>query len=201
VCGLQHSPPLRVCDPNPYKQHDPDRRTKLLADYEDAVQEPGNAWDPNLTAAALQLHNVDLGCGRQRRHHHPANKASTPPTAHQLPWVRPQPETAICPVCPVKGNKLFITLNPAVLGAYLPANGPVTLGDATLQFGDTSANLGDLTIYSSRLTINLVNYKIGTSTAVELFNLDFQDEGTLTVTVKGADGRPATLTSSVQVLH
>jgi len=198
VCKLGTAGSQRPCDANPYLPHKPERRLQLLTAYADAVTSlpllTNDSGDVTLTTDIL-----NLKCS-QRTHHHPADKPSPPSTAYPLPWVRPQPETPLCPVCPIKGGKLLLSLNPAVRGTYLPANGPITLVDPTLQFGTTSVNLGDLRLDNNGLKIDLSRYKIGkTTTLVDM--LPTSGDGTLSVTIIGIDGKPVALTSVVQVLQ
>jgi hypothetical protein len=66
------------------------------------------------------------------------------------PWVLPQPEKPPCPMCQIKGDKIYLALDPDYAG-YNLVNVSVTIADAT---GTSEVrNYGPLTLTSTTLTV------------------------------------------------
>ncbi len=134
--------------------------------------------------------------------------ASVSPSAQVLrqPWTRPQPDTPICPVCPVnkgKGN-LYISLNPT----SMPAGGTATLGDPLLRFqlSDGSwiqAQLDDLVVGATTVIVDLSGYRVvvagATTTVADLLVAEPVSAGELVFTVPDATGNPSTMTSVLSI--
>ncbi len=74
---------------------------------------PGiNTSDP--VGAGLQCTATATSCGDATVRMHGCNDADATPTdvPAPSPWLRPQPEIPYCPICPVRGGKLTLSLNP-----------------------------------------------------------------------------------------
>ncbi len=122
------------------------------------------------------------------------------------PWIRPQPDVPICPVCPVnkgKGN-LYISLNPN----SMPATGSVIIGDPLLRFAlaDGSwvqAQLEDIEVGSTTVIVDLSGYRVvvagATTTVAELLVDEQVSVGELVFTVPDATGNPTTMTSVLSI--
>lgn len=194
------------CDLNPYSGPTGNRKWDLLAAYGDTFRFL-KFWGSRKAelggSGKVTPQQVDLGCGRQLTHFSLGDSGpqALPSNKYQLAWVRPQPETPICPVCPVKGGKLILSLNPNARGTHWPAKGEIVLKNPTLQFSRQSVNLGDLRISGDVLEVDLNAIKVNNMSLFDALNLKYALEGTLTITVDGADGQPATMTSVVQVLE
>ena len=90
------------------------------------------------------------------------------------PWLRPQPDIPYCPVCPVKGNKLTLSLNPdhsagtSLPGTSLPgtsAPGISVLDNPTFEFRLANGNyvrarLGQITVGPNGTDVDLAGYNL-----------------------------------------
>ena len=195
VCAS--APATRRCDANPYKKRSPDTRSSLFSAYRDAVGALPKA--DSHAGTSLQRKPFKLACGRTVDHYFPTGKTSALLTAPPLPWVQPQPQTPICPVCPLSGNTLILSVNPAAAGHWPP--GPIKLLNTTLQLAGDSIDLGELYLGDRGLAVDLSSYTFNGFALSDALNFDHLDSGTLTIRVTGADGQPATMTSVVQVLR
>ena len=120
------------------------------------------------------------------------------------PWTRPQPDTPICPVCPIQAGNLNISLNPDAM----PATGGVTLSDPRLRFqlADGSwviAALDDISVGSTPVILDLSGYRVVVGGQVTTIAQMIVDQGIgageLEFTVPDASGRPAPMVSALSV--
>ncbi len=119
------------------------------------------------------------------------------------PWVRPQPDVPLCPVCPVKRKKLKLSLDPAYTG------GAITLSDPELSFtlpttGELVAvTLQNVTVGSTPVDVDLQQFRVQLATGLTLLGDLLTQQGVrsgeLRFTVPDATGAPAQLTSAVSV--
>lgn len=75
------------------------------------------------------------------------------------PWLRPQPDIPYCPVCPIKGNKLTLSLNPD------HSAGTSVLDNPTLEFRLANGNyvrarLGQITVGPNGTDVDLAGYNL-----------------------------------------
>lgn len=175
--------------------------------------------------ALKQLGKQQLtSCGLPRLHYYPRTvskqgpvdklppntaPASPPPPVGGVsqPWTRPQPETMICPYCPVKGGTLFLSVNPK----FATSGQSVKLTDPLLEFSTPNGYLsvtlsGQITVPAEGKEISLAAYQVKylddeTSRLSEVVADPAITDGTLTVFVKDTAGNTVGLVSVVQVLH
>lgn len=224
-----------ACNVNPYKSHHnpiepgvPNRPDKSIEPG--APNLPDLSKDPSLVltneqitdvAAIEAIHDAPEGnlltlskellmsCGQPRPHYFRSSRDPTVPPVGgvSLPWTRPQPETPICPYCPVKGGTLFLSVNPK-----FAENGQtsVTLTDPLLEFatptGYISVTLvGTITVPPAGKEISLARYKVRYGNEEkflsEVVALSTVTAGTLTVFVRDASNAIVGVVSVVQVLH
>ena len=118
------------------------------------------------------------------------------------PWLRPQPSIPMCPVCPVRGGKLTLSLNPDF------GTAPQFLQDPTLAFRRSdgsylAARLGAITVAASGTEVDLANYTVvvgGVTQTLAAALVGQADAGTLTFSVVDAAGRRSRLVSAVPVI-
>ena len=75
------------------------------------------------------------------------------------PWLRPQPDIPYCPICPVRGGKLMLSLNPDHAG------NTATLDSLTLEFrrldgSYVRAGLGSITVDADGETVDLSRFML-----------------------------------------
>ncbi len=75
------------------------------------------------------------------------------------PWLRPQPDIPYCPICPVRGGKLYLSLNPDHAGTT------ATLDSLTLEFrrldgSYVRAGIGSITVDADGETIDLSRFTL-----------------------------------------
>ena len=149
-------------------------------------------------------------CSVKRTHYY-ATMGPPPPvtaSADVMAWTRPQPETSICSVCPIKGKKLVLSLNPDHASLLTVVGSNVILDNPLLEFrfgtaGYISVSLGQVAVGSSGLELALDAYRI-TLDGVEVpLAQALQDHaitaGTLTIFIT-SNTRVKSLVSVVQVL-
>lgn len=116
------------------------------------------------------------------------------------PWVRPQPDIPICPVCPVRGGRLMLSLSPDFNTA--------TLQEAVLEFrtADGSfvgARVGPFTIPQGGLEVDLSAYTVdlsgGPVTLAALLAAQSVQAGVLGFEYTDAAGRAGWMSSVVTV--
>ncbi|MCA9663154.1 MAG: S8/S53 family peptidase [Myxococcales bacterium] len=165
--------------------------------------------DADLSCAEVTLSCGSFGAPTLRR-----CAASGPPTTPLAltaapgvttePWTRPQPDTPICPVCPIQAGNLNISLNPDAM----PATGGVTLSDPRLRFqlADGSwviAALDDISVGSTPVILDLSGYRVVVGGQVTTIAQMIVDQGIgageLEFTVPDASGRPAPMVSALSV--
>jgi hypothetical protein len=130
-----------------------------------------------------------------------APSAMAAPTTPE-PWLRPQPGIPMCPVCPVRGGKLTLSLNPDF------GTAPQFLQDPTLAFRRSdgsylAARLGAITVAASGTEVDLANYTVvvgGVTQTLAAALVGQADAGTLTFSVVDAAGRRSRLVSAVPVI-
>jgi hypothetical protein len=226
---------LTACAKNPYKSPASPNNTNVqsipakgqLAITAERITEV-DAIEAITTAgedALKQLGKQQLtSCGLPRLHYYPrkvskqgpvdklppnTTPASPPPPVGGVsqPWTRPQPETMICPYCPVKGGTLFLSVNPK----FATSGQSVTLTDPLLEFATPNGYLsvtlsGQITVPPEGKEISLAAYQVKdlddvTSRLSEVVAEAAITDGTLTVFVKDTAGNTVGLVSVVQVLH
>lgn len=118
------------------------------------------------------------------------------------PWLRPQPSIPLCSVCPVRGGKLTLSLNPDF------GTAPQSLQDPTLAFRRSdgsylAARLGAITVAASGTEVDLANYTVvvgGVTQTLAAALVGQTDAGTLGFTVVDAAGGRSRLVSAVPVI-
>lgn len=157
-----------LCARNPYIPPLVPGDTSLTSAVADEQPEIPNqsTWLTPLTRKTIAS-----GCPTKRTHYFAAALASAAPPVSASPsvmaWTRPQPETPICSVCPIKDKKLILSLSPDQTSSALFAAGPtVTLDNPLLEFrfgkeGYISVSLGQLTIdKAAGRELSLESYKV-----------------------------------------
>ncbi|MBK8265307.1 MAG: hypothetical protein IPK80_28760 [Nannocystis sp.] len=148
----------------------------------------------------------------ERTHFYPKGKG-TPPlaeVAEATPWTRPQPQTPICPFCPVTGTTLSISLRKDLFKGK-PDDAVVQLKSPVLEFnlgdehGFVAVSLGDLLVASRGLKIPLDRYKIAVGGVTKGLGEAIVESkvgaGSLTIfLMDSATGEPRANISLVQVL-
>ena len=133
-----------------------------------------------------------------------ANPNQSSPTIAE-PWTRPQPDTPICPVCPIRKGKLYISPNPTTTST---TTGVISLGDPLLRFqlADGSwvvAELDALTVDGSMMIVDLGGYRVTVagqvSSLADLLDAQSVSAGELSFTVPDAAGRPSAMVSVLSI--
>lgn len=132
-----------------------------------------------------------------------------------VPWTRPQPETPICPVCPISSSILHLSLDPKYTELLGGADDSLKLTNPWLEFrfgvdsksqdiGFIAVSLGEIQVPPNGLWVKLDDFEIlidelevPLGVALAEHNIT---SGTLTVLVPGRDGLVQPLVSVVQVL-
>lgn len=119
------------------------------------------------------------------------------------PWTRPQPDTPICPVCPIQGPTLYISPNPTTT-----TTASLTLVDPALRFRQADgswvvAQLADIAVSDATVRVDLSGYRVALGGAVmtlpDLLRAQNVSSGELAFTVPDASGRPSAMVSAVSV--
>jgi len=178
----------------------------------------GQAWSgvsaafqrqPTLFASAITSPNAlrcvstQVKCGSQTVDRTICDKPSAPrrPRNASVPWTRPQPDVPVCPVCPVQGNELTLTLDPTYGGSF-------TLRDPVLAYRrptgeQVEAVLTDQTVGASPVVVDLNGYTIRIDGVVKPLGRALEDDGITTAelrfVVPDAAGRPSLMTSTLTV--
>ena len=127
--------------------------------------------------------------------------AMAPPSTPK-PRLRPQPSIPLCPVCPVRGGRLTLSLNPD------NATAPQNIQDPTLTFRRSdgsylSARLGAITVGTSGTEVDLAGYTVvvnGAAQPLAQALIGQTEAGTLTFTVVDVTGARSRLVSAVPVI-
>src|SRR5690606_1081407 len=115
--------------------------------------QPSAASIGPIQAVACSTSTVQCGAGTVQRHNCGGTAAAAAPPAAE-PWVRPQPDMPLCPVCPVRGGRLTLSLHPD----FAPTS--VTLQDPVLEFRRADG---------SYIAVRLAQVSVGTAgTEVDL---------------------------------
>ncbi|MBZ5712896.1 S8 family serine peptidase [Nannocystis pusilla] len=167
------------------------------------------AWPPQLISAsvgptqalACSTSTVRCGAGTFARHDCGATAAAaSPPPAE--PWVRPQPDMPLCPVCPVRGGRLTLSLHPDFTGAS------VTLQNPVLEFrradgSYVATRLAQVSVGPAGTEVDLSRYRVslptGPVTLAALLAAESIRAGVLAFVVTDASGARASLRSAVTV--
>lgn len=139
--------------------------TSAVADEQPEIPNQATWW------TMLTHKTITSGCPTKRTHYFAAALVSAAPPVSASPsvmaWTRPQPETPICSVCPIKDKKLILSLNPDQTSSALFAAAPtVTLDNPLLEFrfgkeGYISVSLGQLSIdKAAGRELSLESYKV-----------------------------------------
>ncbi|HRI06697.1 MAG TPA: S8/S53 family peptidase [Nannocystaceae bacterium] len=166
------------------------------------------AMDPPVVATGPKLEENVVAIGR--RHFFPEN--TTPPLAEAAdakPWTRPQPQTPICPTCPVTGTTLTLSLTN--VPDELKEGDKVILENPVLEFnlGDTqgffAVSMGKIEVPPAGLRVSLDRYTIKVDGVEKGFGTAILESqvraGTLTIFLKdSATGEVRTNVSIVPVL-
>jgi len=127
--------------------------------------------------------------------------AMTAPSTPE-PWLRPQPSIPLCPVCPVRGGRLTLSLNPNYGGTTQ------NIQDPTLTFRRNdgsylSARLGAITVSAAGTEVDLAGYTVVVNGAAQPLSkalLGQTEAGTLAFSVVEVTGARSRLVSAVPVL-
>ena len=150
-------------------------------------------------ATSLQCTETSMSCGGEmvRVYGCDGGGAATANVPAPTPWLRPQPDIPYCPICPVRGGKLQLSLNPD------HNVGAATLLNPTFEFrrADSSyvrVGLGPIT---SGTDVDLMTIAIagGTQTIAEALTANNVTAATLVFYVADTDGNPTRATSAVPV--
>lgn len=212
--------PSPRCGPNPYKRN---KYTVTTSDDVTKLQ----LQIPNGNAATARQWNSKkktTECGASWTHYYAAlSKASKPglpppkptgmtpspawppPTkAVTYPWTRPQPDTAICPYCPIKGDMLILSLDEEHLLKSGKADEEILI-NPLLEFRDSdggyiSVTLGPdpIKVTKDGLEYPLSGIKVGGRPLSEVAQ-DYR-AGTLTVFVTDNQGQVSGKVSVIEVL-
>jgi len=129
-----------------------------------------------------------------------ATAVASPPSAE--PWVRPQPDTPLCPACPIRRGKLQLSLNPD------HTSGNVILVDPVLEFRRPNGRylntrLVQVTVDRDGTDVDLARYTVdigaGPVTLASVLASESITSGTLAFRVTDAAGASVSLVSAVGV--
>ncbi|WAS89598.1 hypothetical protein [Nannocystis punicea] len=154
-------------------------------------------------ALACTAETVRCGRGDVVRTRCDVQAATSPQLAPGAePWLRPQPDTPLCPACPIRRGKLKLSLNPDYTG------GAVTLVDPVLEFrrpngGYLASRLVQVTVSSAGAEVDLTRYTVdlgaGPVTLASVLTTEAITSGTLAFNVADAAGGTAALVSAIAV--
>lgn len=126
---------------------------------------------------------------------------AAPPAAAE-PWVRPQPDTPLCPDCPIRGGRLTLSLHPDFTGASVVLNDPVLefmRSDGTY----IGARLAQVTVGAAGAEVDLSRYLVdlgrGAVTLASVLTSEGIRSGVLGFSVTDAAGGSSWLSSAVRV--
>lgn len=150
---------------NPYRTYVPPNPAAQITSALAQLQ----ATIPN--AAALNTGQAEteafpMSCAKRTHYYKVAMGQPRPRLSlKRSPWLRPQPETPICPICPVKGGKLIVTINKDHEAQVKGAGGVLVLQDPVLEFrgpaGYVAVSLGTIRIVNgTSLEIDLSQYEV-----------------------------------------
>lgn len=193
---------------NPYVSQGPSDALALIDQSFTGTQVLGSRVPINAQLVALPCAATELECGPAGprtvvRCASPTLAAAPVSPDAGAPWVRPQPDTPICPVCPVKDKKLTLSLNPD------HAAGAVTISRPTLSFslasvGDVDVTLEEVTVGSTPVDVDLQRFRVALPTGAptllgDLLEAEGVRAGELRFIVPDEAGAPAELVSAVTV--
>ena len=119
-------------------------------------EQGGSTGDP----ITLECTQTAISCGSAPVSVLECNAAGAAPTnvPAPSPWLRPQPDIPYCPVCPVKGGKLTLSLNPD------HSTGTSVLNNPTFEFRLANGNymtagLGQITVDADSAEVDLERYR------------------------------------------
>lgn len=164
---------------------------------------PGPAAETTSVSENLTCAPSTVSCGAQSVTVHAcgAAGASAPPPAPE-PWLRPQPGTPICPICPVRGGKLTVSLNPDHGGSMAVLNNP-TFEFRTASGSYVRAGLGQITVDAAGTIVDLARYTItagaAPQTIADALAANQVTAATLAFYINDAAGNPTRASSSVSV--
>ncbi|MCB9569702.1 MAG: S8/S53 family peptidase [Myxococcales bacterium] len=189
--------------PNPYAALGPSLQSAVSSAMS-LKSHPAVVTAPRLTPQRnLDCKQRTLACGVTLSACGADAAPPTAPTATQ-PWTRPQPDTPICPVCPIDGGELIISPNPTTT-----TTGSITLSapQLRLRFADGSwlaAELADIQIGTATVRVDLSGYRVEVggvvSTIDQLIATRGVSAGELEFTVPDESGRPSAMTSDLAVV-
>lgn len=131
-----------------------------------------------------------------------ADASAAAPVAAAEPWVRPQPDTPLCPVCPISSGRLTLSLNPDFGGSGVALHDPV-LEVVRPDGSYLAVQLARVTVDSDGAVVDLANYRVdvggGPVTLASLLATESIASGVLGFTVTDAAGARVWLSSAVAV--
>ncbi len=133
------------------------------------------------------------------------NLSASPGSVQSEPWTRPQPDSPICTVCPIRKGKLYLSPNPTTTTS---PSGAISLSDPLLRFqlADGAwvvAELDDLEVRGSLMIIDLEGYRVTiggqVSNLADLLDAQSVSAGELVFSVPDAAGRPSSMVSVLSI--
>lgn len=119
----------------------------------------GISGAPALSAArTCTTSTTSCGASSVRVHACEASGA-TPPLPAPEPWLRPQPGIPVCPICPVRGGKLTLSLNPDNSANMAVLDNP-TFEFRRLDGSYVRVGLGSITVGTTGTIVDLERYTI-----------------------------------------
>jgi hypothetical protein len=131
-----------------------------------------------------------------------ATAAAWAPPGPAEPWVRPQPDTPLCPVCPVRGGRLTLSLNPDFNGSGVALRDPV-LEVLRPDGSYLGVQLAQVTVDAQGAEVDLARYRVNVGGALvdlaSLLTTESIRSGVLGFTVSDSAGASVWLSSAVAI--